>query len=102
PVITRQLIKSGAVIGVKGSYASAAASDDTLTSVGITCGLCHVTVKPTTFTLTSGATALPIGEPQFNGIPNSSMNAGKILSFTPFAVANGVKERIFPAFILLL
>ena len=35
PAVTRQLIKAGAVIGVKGSYASAAAADDTLTSVGI-------------------------------------------------------------------
>jgi cytochrome c553 len=94
PAVTRQLIKAGAVIGVKGSYASAAASDNTLTSVGITCGLCHVTVKPTTFTLTSGATALPIGDPQFNGIPNSTMNAGKILSLTPFAVANGLSATL--------
>jgi hypothetical protein len=94
PAVTRQLIKAGAVIGVKGSYASAATSDDTLTSVGITCGLCHVNVKPTTFSLTSGATPLPIGEPQFNGIPNSNMNAGKILSFTPFAVANGLSATL--------
>ena len=94
PAVTRQLIKAGAVIGVKGSYASAAASDDTLTSVGITCGLCHVNVTPTTFTLTSGATPLPIGEPQFNGIPNSTMDAGKILSFTPFAVANGLSATL--------
>lgn len=94
PAVTRQLIKAGAVIGVKGSYTSAAASDDTLISVGITCGLCHVTVKPTTFTLTSGATALPIGAPQFNGIPNSKMDAGKILSFTPFVVANGLSATL--------
>lgn len=94
PAVTRQLIKADAVIGVKGSYASAAAADDTLTSVGITCGLCHVNVKPTTFTLTSGATPLPIGEPQFNGIPNAKMDAGKILSFTPFAVANGLSATL--------
>lgn len=94
PAVTRQLIKAGAVIGVKGSYASAAASDDTLTGVGITCGLCHVKVAPTTFTLTSGATPLPIGAPQFNGIPNGEMDAGKILSFTPFAAANGLSAAL--------
>ena len=94
PAVTRQLIKAGAVIGVRGSYASPAAADDTLTSVGISCGLCHVTVKPTTFTLTAGATPLPIGDPQFNGVPNVQMDAGKILSFTPFAIANGLSATL--------
>jgi hypothetical protein len=94
PRITRKLIKSGAVIGVKGFYATPAAADDTLTSVGITCGLCHVMVKPNNFTLSSGATLLPIGEPQFDGVPNAKMDAGKILSFTPFAVANGLSATL--------
>ncbi|KAF0216945.1 MAG: Cytochrome c [Geobacteraceae bacterium] len=94
PAVTRQLIKAGAVIGVKGSYATTAAGDTTLTSAGISCALCHVTVKPTTFTLTAGATPLPIGEPQFDGVPNTRMDAGKILSFTPFAVANGLSATL--------
>jgi hypothetical protein len=94
PAVTRKLIKAGAVIGVKGFYATTAASDTTLTSVGISCGLCHVTVKPTTFTLAAGATALPIGEPQFNGVPNTKMDAGKILSLTPFAVSNGLSSTL--------
>lgn len=94
PAVTRKLIKAGAVIGVKGFYASSAESDTTLTSVGITCGLCHVTVKPTTFSLTAGATPLPIGEPQFDGVPNTLMDAGKILSFTPFAAANGLSATL--------
>jgi cytochrome c553 len=88
------LIKADAVIGVKGFYATTAANDDTLISVGITCGLCHVTVSPTTFSLTSGAAALPIGEPRFDGVPNSAMDAGKILSFTPFAQANGLSATL--------
>lgn len=94
PSVTRTLIKSGAVIGVKGFYATTSANDTTLTSVGISCALCHVTVKPTTFTLTAGATALPIGEPLFNGVPNVKMDAGKILSFTPFAAANGLSSTL--------
>jgi hypothetical protein len=94
PAVTRKLIKAGAVIGVKGFYATTAAGDTTLTSVGISCGLCHVTVKPTTFTLTAGATPLPIGEPLFNGVPNTKMDAGKILSFTPFAAANNLSSTL--------
>ncbi|MBI2354996.1 MAG: hypothetical protein HYV06_08200 [Deltaproteobacteria bacterium] len=94
PAITRKLIKAGAVIGVKGFYGSAAATDDTMTNAGITCGLCHVTVKPTTFRLTAGDTALPIGEPQLNGVPNARMDAGKVLSFTPFAQQNGLSATL--------
>jgi hypothetical protein len=94
PAVTRKLIKAGAVIGVKGFYATTAVDDDTLTSVGITCGLCHVTVSPTTFTMTSGAAALPIGEPRFDGAPNTAMDAGAILSFTPFAQANGLSATL--------
>ncbi|MDA8429683.1 MAG: c-type cytochrome [Geobacteraceae bacterium] len=94
PTVTRRLIKAGAVIGVKGFYATTSASDTTLTSVGISCGLCHVTVKPTTFNLTAGATTLPIGDPLYNGVPNAEMDAGKILSFTPFAVANNLSTTL--------
>jgi len=94
PAVTRKLIKAGAVIGVKGFYATTAVNDDTLTSIGIICGLCHVTVSPTTFTLTAGAAALPIGEPRFDGVPNTAMDAGKILSFTPFAQQNGMSATL--------
>lgn len=94
PSVTRQLIKAGAVIGVKGFYATTDAADTTLTSVGISCGLCHVKVAPTTFTLAGGATALPIGAPLLNGVPNSAMDAGKILSFTPFAVQNNLSDTL--------
>ncbi len=89
PAITRQLIKAGAVIGVKGFYATPAPEDTTLTRVGLTCALCHITVAPTEFQLTAGPALLPIGEPQIDGIPNSQMNAGAILALTPFAIAAG-------------
>jgi hypothetical protein len=88
PVTTQQLIKAGAVIGVKGVYANP--GDIIMSSAGITCALCHVNVTPTTFTLLDTDTglpvdvALPIGEPQFDGVPNTRMDAGAILALTPF------------------
>jgi mono/diheme cytochrome c family protein len=70
PATTRALIKAGAVIGVKGFYADPAS--DEMTSAGITCALCHVKSGPS-----------PIGEPQFDGVPNAGLDAGKILAATP-------------------
>ncbi len=89
PATTRALIKAGAVVGVKGFYADPAS--DVLTSVGVTCALCHETVKPTAFELAPGTmVALPIGPLAKDGVPNAKMDAGKILSFTPGAKALGV------------
>jgi hypothetical protein len=89
PAVTRQLIKAGAVVGVKGFYANG--TTDVLERVGITCALCHQVVKPTAFQLAaSGApTELPIGNLEVNGKPNAKMNAGLVLSLTPFAVDHG-------------
>jgi hypothetical protein len=93
PATTRALVKAGAVVGVKGVYADA--SSDTLTSVGVTCALCHETVKPTRFELAPGEFAmLPIGPLAKDGVPNAKMDAGKILSFTPFAAANGLSDTL--------
>jgi hypothetical protein len=93
PATTRALIQAGAVVGVKGVYGDPAS--DAMTSVGITCALCHQKVKPTTFKLKDAAgqpvdVALPIGPLDVNGAPNAAMDAGKILSFTPGAVALGL------------
>lgn len=85
PATTRALIKAGAVIGVKGIYASDDPADDTLVSAGLTCSLCHVNVTPTEFELNAGTVALPIGVPRFDGVPNVRMDAGAILALTPFA-----------------
>lgn len=85
PAVTRALVKAGAVVGVKGVYANA--GSDMMTSAGITCALCHVNVKATSFALSGGPTALPIGALSVDGIPNLKMNAGAILSLTPFVQA---------------
>ena len=59
-----------------------------MTSAGITCALCHVNVTPTSFQLTAGATSLPIGALALDGRPNLAMNAGAILSLTPYVQTN--------------
>ena len=88
-VTTQQLIKAGAVIGVKGIYATNDPNDIIMTSAGITCALCHINVTPTQFDLTAGPTALPIGPMELDGVPNKDMDAGAILALTPFAVGAG-------------
>lgn len=89
PATTRALVKAGAVVGVKGVYADPAS--DVMTSAGITCALCHETVRPTAFELSPGVSVpLPIGPLASDGVTNARMDAGKILSFTPFAVSAGL------------
>jgi len=82
PAITRALVQAGAVVGVKGVFPDPNSS--MMSSAGITCALCHVNVTPTTFQLTGGATSLPIGPLAIDGRPNLAMNAGAILSLTPY------------------
>jgi len=88
PATTLALIQAGAVVGVKGFYEDAG-DPDLLTSAGITCALCHVTVTPTEFQLTAGPALLPIGAPNYDGVPNAAMDAGAILALTPFAQGAG-------------
>ncbi len=80
PAITKLLLQADAVIGVRARFDGAG----NMTSAGITCALCHVNVTPTTFQMTAGPTALPIGQPRMDGVPNLKMDAGTILSLTPF------------------
>ena len=93
PATTRALIKAGAVVGVQGVYADPAS--DVMTSVGVTCALCHQNVTPTVFRIKDGngqvvAAPLPIGPLAVDGKPNAAMDAGRILSFTPGAQALGL------------
>jgi hypothetical protein len=89
PATTRALIRAGAVVGVKGVYGDPAS--DRMTSVGVTCALCHETVAKTSFELAPGVMVpLPIGPLKSDGVTNAVMDSGKILSFTPGAKALGV------------
>jgi len=83
PAVAKILMAADAVIGVKGVY------DDpnnptVMTSVGLSCAICHVKVTPTSFQLEAGAdpVPLPIGFPVL-GPPNNDLDAGLLLSFTP-------------------
>ena len=93
PAITQALIKADAVIGVRGVFEDSA-NPNQLTSVGLTCALCHVTVEPMKFQLQANSepTPLPIGIPIL-GPPNTKLDAGLLLSFTPF-VQNQTPELI--------
>ncbi len=91
PATTVALVKAGAVVGV---VDFSAPGDAGITRVGVTCALCHQLVAPTTFTLSSGATALPIGPLVEDGRPNTAMDAGRILSFTTGAVGAGLAPTL--------
>ncbi len=87
PAVTRALLKAGAVVGVKAVYDDP--QSDRASAAGITCALCHVQVQPTSFALAGGATMLPIGALRLDGVPNRDMDAGAIVSLTPFAQGAG-------------
>jgi mono/diheme cytochrome c family protein len=70
PAITAALLRLNAVVGVKGSFDE----QDHLTSVGITCALCHSTVDNS---LTRG-----IGK-RLDGWANVDLNVGAIVALSP-------------------
>ena len=69
PTIIRQLLELNAVVGVK-----ATVSGNTLTSIGITCALCHSTVDDALMT--------GIGH-RLDGWPNRDLNVGRIVALSP-------------------
>ena len=91
PATTIALVKAGAVVGV---VDRSDPGDATLTRVGITCALCHQLVAPTTFTLSTGPAALPIGPLVKDGVPNAAMDAGAILSLTAGAAGAGLAPTL--------
>ncbi|HHH42899.1 MAG TPA: c-type cytochrome [Gammaproteobacteria bacterium] len=93
PAVARALLKADAIVGVRGVYDDPD-NPDRMTSVGLTCAICHVTVKPTPFQLApdSDPVPLPIGPVVF-GPPNTRMDAGLLLSFTP-RVQPGGSENV--------
>jgi mono/diheme cytochrome c family protein len=70
PATTVALLKLGAVVGLRG----AVDANNTLTSVGITCALCHSTVD--------NAFATGIGH-RLDGWPNRDLNVGAIVALSP-------------------
>ncbi len=85
PATTKLLLRNDAVVGVRAQFDG----EGNIVSAGLTCALCHVTVAPTEFQLSAGTVALPIGEPQYDGMPNAKIDAGAILALTPFVQGLG-------------
>lgn len=71
PAVTVQLIKQNAVLGVAGFFNN---NSSTLTSVGITCALCHSTVD--------NSVAPSVGE-RIDGVANRDLNVGAIVAASP-------------------
>ncbi|HEU4978114.1 MAG TPA: hypothetical protein VFT42_04410, partial [Solirubrobacteraceae bacterium] len=71
PATTMALLKLNAVVGVKGNFNR---SGTQLTSVGITCAVCHSTVD--------NSFAPGIGH-RLDGWPNRDLNVGAIVSLAP-------------------
>lgn len=71
PATTLALLKLNAVVGVKGIFS---ADGKQLTSMGITCAICHSNVDD--------AFAPGIGH-RLDGYPNSDLNVGAIVSLAP-------------------
>jgi len=79
PAVTRLLLKLNAVVGLKGTVTDA----NHLTSVGITCALCHSTVDNS---LMPG-----IGH-RLDGWANRDLDVGKIVSLSP-AIPDALKTE---------
>ena len=79
PAVTLQLLQLDAVIGVKGTVTSG-----TLTSIGVTCALCHSQVDDS---LTKG-----IGH-RLDGWPNRDLNVGAIIALSP--VLTSAQQAVF-------
>jgi mono/diheme cytochrome c family protein len=75
PAVTRELLQFNAVIGVIGKVAP----DNTLSSIGISCALCHSTVD--------NAVAPGIGRRR-DGWPNRDLNVGAIIALSPVLANN--------------
>ena len=70
PAVTRLLLQADAVVGVKGRVV-----DDHITSIGITCALCHSTVDDS---------FMPGIGHRLDGWANRDLNVGQILALSPF------------------
>ena len=80
PAVTRTLLQLNAVVGVIGKIGA----DGTVTSVGITCALCHSQVDDS---ITEG-----VGR-RLDGWPNRDLNVGAIVALSP--VLNDAQRAVF-------
>jgi mono/diheme cytochrome c family protein len=78
PATTVALLKLNAVVGLQGAVETVNGKD-TLTSVGITCALCHSSVD--------NSTAQGIGH-RLDGWPNLDLNPGAIIALSPALTAD--------------
>ena len=78
PATTVTLLKLNAVVGVQGTVTTTNGVD-TLTSVGVTCALCHSTVD--------NSFAPGIGK-RLDGWPNHDLNPGAIIALSPAVTAD--------------
>lgn len=77
PATTITLLKLNAVVGLQGTVENIAGTD-TLTHVGVTCALCHSTVKNLI------APGIPAGVgTRLDGWPNLDLNPGAIIALSP-------------------
>ena len=74
PVVTIQLLKLNAVVGVIGKVGA----NDTLETIGLTCAFCHSTVD--------NAVAPGIGR-RLDGWPNRTLNVGAIVALSPAIIS---------------
>jgi len=81
PATTVALLKLGAVVGLKGTVTSDATGDH-LSSVGITCAVCHSTVDDS---------VMPGIGKRLDGYPNRDLDPGAIIAFSP-AVTDAQKK----------
>jgi mono/diheme cytochrome c family protein len=82
PQTTLALIQLDAVVGVKGTVKADAAGKLTLTSMGVTCALCHSTVDDS---------VLPGIGRRLDGWPNHDLDPGAIIAASP-AVGDAAKK----------
>jgi mono/diheme cytochrome c family protein len=78
PATTVALLKLGAVVGLKGTITTDAGGDH-LTSIGITCAICHSTVD--------NSVAPGIGK-RLDGYPNRDLDPGAIIALSPALTAD--------------
>jgi len=81
PATTVALLKLGAVVGVKGTVTSDATGAH-LTSVGITCAVCHSTVDNS---------VMPGIGKRLDGYPNRDLDPGAIIALSPVLTADQKK-----------